>query len=147
MLVRSRGVPNVPSPCSPEISFGWPATPTKGSVSGTPNGSPFRSYQSFLSSSSPCSFHRICETPKSSSFRLLNPARTDVSIRVRDAEKGLERVGLEYCSEMNVPWYEYWPFLGAFCNLKTEQGLNLLENHLRLLESKVGMQCVIRCFN
>ncbi|CAL8079612.1 unnamed protein product [Orchesella dallaii] len=164
LLVSSRGVLLAPS--SPERTPTAPSTPvrarsetpgtpkrapwtpSKGNV--TPTGSSFRSNhvtpppsaKSLFSSPirSPPQHRGTCDSPTAFRGRWdspgLNTSRTDMSIRVRDVEKGLERIAFEYSNEMNIPWSEYWHFLGAYCNLTTEAGLDLLEEHLRSLEAK-----------
>ncbi|ODN01075.1 Ankyrin repeat and LEM domain-containing protein 2 [Orchesella cincta] len=144
--VAAPGTPGRAAPGTPGTPKTAPWTPTKGKV--TPNSSPFKSNQvtppttSLFSSpvcspfglrggcDSPTSFRGRCDSPG------LNTSRTDMSIRVRDVEKGLERIAFEYCNEMNIPWCEYWPFLGAYCDLTSDAGMALLEEHISTLEAK-----------
>lgn len=48
-----------------------------------------------------------------------------------DSSKGLERIGRELASDMQVPWKEHWDFLGSFCDIRTADGLSRLEDHLQ----------------
>ncbi|XP_004925434.3 ankyrin repeat and LEM domain-containing protein 2 homolog isoform X1 [Bombyx mori] len=53
------------------------------------------------------------------------------AFRLHDLAKGLETVGRNLANEMNVDWKEYWPFLETFTDLRTTEGLTLLENYLK----------------
>ncbi|KAK3593567.1 hypothetical protein CHS0354_018656 [Potamilus streckersoni] len=48
-----------------------------------------------------------------------------------DSEKGLERIGRDIAHEMKVPWTEYWSFLGAFLDMSSQKGLDMLEMYLK----------------
>ncbi|XP_022120937.2 ankyrin repeat and LEM domain-containing protein 2 homolog [Pieris rapae] len=67
------------------------------------------------------SFRRRWKTP---------PRSIKPNFRLRDMSKGLEAVGRNLAEQMNVTWKEYWPFLDTFTDLRTPEGLNLLENYL-----------------
>lgn len=60
------------------------------------------------------------------------PSRVDLSsiFRLQDTEKGLERVGRDLAKQHHVGWKEFWPFLGTFADLTTEDGLKLLEDYI-----------------
>lgn len=58
-------------------------------------------------------------------------------VRLSDPEKGLERVGRNIAKELSLPWSEFWPFLGTWCNLSSSEGLSKLEAHLRKMHVKV----------
>ncbi|XP_068623068.1 ankyrin repeat and LEM domain-containing protein 2 homolog [Battus philenor] len=64
------------------------------------------------------SFRRRWKTPPRAAFRLA------------ELSKGLESVGRNLAEQMNVGWKEYWPFLDTFTDLRTREGLTLLENYL-----------------
>ncbi|XP_013149091.1 PREDICTED: uncharacterized protein LOC106111508 isoform X2 [Papilio polytes] len=74
------------------------------------------------------SFRRKWKTPPRAGFRLA------------DISKGLETVGRNLAEEMKVSWKEYWPFLDTFTDLRTKEGLTLLENYLK---SKYEVACSI----
>ncbi|CAK1542713.1 unnamed protein product [Leptosia nina] len=69
------------------------------------------------------SFRRKWKTPP----RSLKPA----NFRLKDISKGLESVGRNLAEQMNVTWREYWPFLDTFTDLRSQEGLTLLENYLK----------------
>ncbi|XP_053616623.1 ankyrin repeat and LEM domain-containing protein 2 homolog [Plodia interpunctella] len=76
------------------------------------------------------SFRRKWKTPPRAAHphpRALAPP----TFRLREMTKGLEAVGRNLAEEMNVGWKEYWPFLDTFTDLRTPEGLALLENYLR----------------
>ena len=52
-------------------------------------------------------------------------------IRLTDSRKGLERIARNLCKEMDINFVEYWNFLNTSVDLRSEQGLQLLESHLR----------------
>ncbi|XP_040203735.1 ankyrin repeat and LEM domain-containing protein 2 isoform X2 [Rana temporaria] len=52
------------------------------------------------------------------------------NIRKTDPERGVERVGRELAHELDVPWVEYWEFLGCFVDLSSLEGLGKLEEYL-----------------
>ncbi|CAH2055892.1 unnamed protein product, partial [Iphiclides podalirius] len=64
-------------------------------------------------------FRRRWKTPPRASFRLA------------EMTKGLETVGRNLAEQMKVGWKEYWPFLDTFTDLRTSEGLTLLENYLK----------------
>jgi hypothetical protein len=55
----------------------------------------------------------------------------DRSIRLTDSRKGLERIARNLCAELDINWKEFWPFLDRNLNLSSDEGLDLLERHLR----------------
>lgn len=81
--------------------------------------------------------YRQWKTPKRRSIGFKEPLSPMESMRLADIEKGLERIGRGLAKEMRVPWNEYWPFLGCWCNLASPEGLEKLEAHLRSKRSQV----------
>lgn len=78
------------------------------------------------------SMYRQWKTPKRRSIGLKEQRSPMDNVRLADIEKGLEYVGRNLAKDMRVPWSEYWPFLGCWCNLASAEGLEKLENHLRV---------------
>ncbi|XP_066152674.1 ankyrin repeat and LEM domain-containing protein 2 homolog isoform X2 [Euwallacea fornicatus] len=81
-------------------------------------------------------FRRVWKTPPRS-LNLNSPdgkkAFSDSlsSLRLKDPEKGLERIGSQLANSYNTCWKEYWEFLDSFIDISSEEGLSLLENHLK----------------
>ncbi|XP_066258044.1 ankyrin repeat and LEM domain-containing protein 2 isoform X3 [Euwallacea similis] len=81
-------------------------------------------------------FRRVWKTPPRS-LNLNSPDGKKVfsdslsSLRLKDPEKGLERIGSQLANSYNTCWKEYWEFLDSFIDISSEEGLNLLENHLK----------------
>ncbi|XP_075073027.1 ankyrin repeat and LEM domain-containing protein 2 [Mixophyes fleayi] len=61
------------------------------------------------------------------------------NVRKTDPERGEERVGRELAHELDVPWVEYWEFLGCFANLSSQEGLGKLEEYLSRRETSERM--------
>lgn len=83
-------------------------------------------------------FRKIWKTPPRSlnfcSPDQRKPSQSDavsaVTLRFKDPDKGLERIGKKLAKKYDVNWKEYWPFLGSFIDISSEEGLNLFESHL-----------------
>ncbi|XP_033321054.1 ankyrin repeat and LEM domain-containing protein 2 isoform X1 [Megalopta genalis] len=54
----------------------------------------------------------------------------NLSLRLQDPEKGLERIGRDLAEEYHVSWKEFWPFLDDFADFRTSDGLAKLETYL-----------------
>ncbi|CAL7945140.1 unnamed protein product [Xylocopa violacea] len=61
---------------------------------------------------------------------IANSPINNITLRLQDAEKGLERVGRDLAEEYQVSWKEYWPFLNDFADFRTTEGLMKLEKYL-----------------
>nr|CAD7591679.1 unnamed protein product [Timema genevievae] len=64
------------------------------------------------------------------------------AFRLQDAEKGLERVGRSLAQEFKVQWKEFWPFLNTFVDLSSQDGLQRLEEYLRIKFTLAGRKSV-----
>lgn len=81
------------------------------------------------------SFRKVWKTPpRSLSFNSPNGKKTPgdklTMLRLKDPEKGLERIGKKLANNFNVCWKEYWDFLDCFVDIASEEGLEMLEKHL-----------------
>lgn len=81
-------------------------------------------------------FRKVWKKPPRT-LELSSPSRSNnrsvnhlVTMRFRDLEKGLERLGKTLANKYNVEWREYWPFLDSFADLSSDEGLELLEKYL-----------------
>ncbi|XP_041969044.1 ankyrin repeat and LEM domain-containing protein 2 homolog [Aricia agestis] len=63
--------------------------------------------------------------------RWRTPPRAARPFRLREMTKGLETVGRNLAEQMKIGWKEYWPFLDTFTDLRSTEGLTLLENYLK----------------
>nr|CAH7745431.1 unnamed protein product [Callosobruchus chinensis] len=80
-------------------------------------------------------FRRVWKTPpRSLNFnspnKKPNETVTVTSLRYKDPDKGLERIGKRLAKDYDVSWKEYWSFLGSFIDITSEEGLHLLEKYL-----------------
>ncbi|XP_031772496.1 ankyrin repeat and LEM domain-containing protein 2 [Apis florea] len=76
---------------------------------------------------------RLCMTPikkTDDESNVIDSPTNNLTLRLQDAEKGLERVGRDLAEEYQVSWKEYWPFLNDFADFRTKEGLIKLEKYL-----------------
>ena len=57
-------------------------------------------------------------------------------LRLTDPDKGLERQGRDIAKKYRTQLTEFWPFLDAYCDITSNGGLQMLENHLHEKEFK-----------
>ena len=72
-------------------------------------------------------------------WRKQSPANKN--LRLTDPDKGLERQGRDLAKKYRTQLIEYWPFLDAYCDITSNGGLQMLENHLQEKEEleKIGI--------
>ncbi|KAL3265406.1 hypothetical protein HHI36_009611 [Cryptolaemus montrouzieri] len=82
-------------------------------------------------------FRKVWKTPPRS-LKFSTPTKkidsslgSVASMKYKDPLKGLELVGKSLASQYDISWKEYWPFLDSFVDIASEEGLRLLENHLK----------------
>lgn len=66
--------------------------------------------------------------------RLRSPrlrSKEEIAIRLSDDSKGIERIARVQCKQNSINWKEYWPFLGGYVDLASDEGLKQLEQHLK----------------
>ena len=54
-----------------------------------------------------------------------------MDLRLRDLERGEERVGRELSHLRGHQWWEYWDFLQTYADFSAQEGVTLLEDYLR----------------
>lgn len=81
-------------------------------------------------------FRKIWKTPPRS-LKFISPNKRKpselhsvASLRFKDPDKGLERIGKKLANKYEINWKEYWPFLDNFVDITSEEGLNMLEDFL-----------------
>lgn len=72
-------------------------------------------------------FRKVWKKPARTLKNNIDPL---VTMRFRDMDKGLERLGKTLANKYSVEWREYWPFLNSFADITTVEGLELLEKYL-----------------
>ncbi|XP_060531948.1 ankyrin repeat and LEM domain-containing protein 2 isoform X1 [Cylas formicarius] len=86
-------------------------------------------------------FRKIWKTPPRSNFSspgLKSPINHEmVSLKVKDLNKGLERIGKQIAQDLNIAWKEYWYFLDSFVDIASEEGLTLLEKYLSVKQDEL----------
>ncbi|KAJ2945243.1 hypothetical protein O0L34_g9314 [Tuta absoluta] len=76
-------------------------------------------------------FRRRWKTPPRHNVAATRGKLAPANFRLKEMSKGFESVGRTLANEMKVGWKEYWPFLDTFTDLRTPEGLTLLENYLK----------------
>ncbi|XP_077099948.1 ankyrin repeat and LEM domain-containing protein 2 [Siphateles boraxobius] len=84
-----------------------------------------------LNSSKAEEFHRLWKTPPRDRAGYFH------HILKSDSQRGAERVGRELAHEMGYPWAEDWDFLQCFIDLSSREGLQMLDEHLRITEDRL----------
>lgn len=72
-------------------------------------------------------FRKVWKKPARTLKNNIDPL---ITMRFRDMEKGLERLGKTLANKYRVEWKEYWPFLNSFADITTIEGLDLFEKYL-----------------
>lgn len=93
-----------------------------------------RAFAGPMSPSKAEDFRRIWKTPPRERAGFFH------NVRKTDPERGEERVGRELAHELDVPWVEYWEFLGCFADLSSQEGLEKLEDYLSKKEMNETLQ-------
>ncbi|XP_018413127.1 PREDICTED: ankyrin repeat and LEM domain-containing protein 2 isoform X2 [Nanorana parkeri] len=93
-----------------------------------------RAFAGPMSPSKAEDFRRIWKTPPRERAGFFH------NVRKTDPERGEERVGRELAHELDVPWVEYWEFLGCFADLSSQEGLGRLEEYLSKKEVNERLQ-------
>ncbi|XDV54895.1 hypothetical protein PO909_023089 [Leuciscus waleckii] len=83
-----------------------------------------------LNSSKAEEFHRLWKTPPRDRAGYFH------HILKSDSQRGAERVGRELAHEKGYPWAEDWDFLQCFIDLSSREGLQMLDEHLRITEDE-----------
>ncbi|CAH1985203.1 unnamed protein product [Acanthoscelides obtectus] len=91
-------------------------------------------------------FRRVWKTPPrtlnfNSPSRKPNENVSVTSLRYKDPDKGLERIGKRLAKDYDVSWKEYWSFLGSFVDITSDEGLHLLENYFSKRFSALNLSC------
>ncbi|KAI7688041.1 hypothetical protein SSS_05667 [Sarcoptes scabiei] len=68
-------------------------------------------------------------------------------IRLKDPDRGIERVICELSIEFEVPYCEYWPFLNDYANFSTEEGLKRLNDYFRSKQDELDLSSIIGRLN
>ncbi|XP_018117704.1 ankyrin repeat and LEM domain-containing protein 2 isoform X2 [Xenopus laevis] len=93
-----------------------------------------RAFAGPMSPSKAEDFRRVWKTPPRERAEFYH------KIRKTDPERGAERVGRVLAHELDVPWVEYWDFLGCFVDLSSQEGLRKLEEYLSKRETSERAQ-------
>eukprot|EP00079_Xenopus_tropicalis_P014272 XP_004910629.1 PREDICTED: ankyrin repeat and LEM domain-containing protein 2 isoform X1 [Xenopus tropicalis] len=93
-----------------------------------------RAFAGPMSPSKAEDFRRVWKTPPREKAEFYH------KIRKTDPERGAERVGRVLAHELDVPWVEYWDFLGCFVDLSSQEGLRKLEEYLSKRETSERAQ-------
>lgn len=93
---------------------------------------PFRHYRQPTASMLDDSLQLLSASLASASGTPLNETAMyrERHAKLCDSEKGLEVIGRELARERHVKWREYWPFLDAFIDIRSADGLAAFEKRL-----------------
>lgn len=75
-------------------------------------------------------FRKIWKTPPRTTKKM-REYQNLAKLKFKDPQKGLECLGRVLASEREVGWKEYWPFLNAFVDITSKEGLELFEDYLK----------------
>lgn len=68
-----------------------------------------------------------------------SPSFKERKLRLTDTEKGLEIIGRNLALDHHVGWKEYWNFLGTFADLRSDDGLQQLDDYLRKRQQQLDL--------
>ncbi|XP_018327433.1 uncharacterized protein LOC108738495 [Agrilus planipennis] len=128
-LIKSENnctVPIIGEPFSPKSPLNYNSNPLQPRLE-------IHAYAGPLNKEEADRFRKIWKTPP----RSLKSTKTDDFPKTKSTKgdgvasaKDFETIGRELAAKYDIGWKEYWPFLGMFLNLASQEGLQQLEQHL-----------------
>ncbi|KAH9507842.1 hypothetical protein Btru_053029 [Bulinus truncatus] len=79
-------------------------------------------------------FRRAWKSPR------MKRANFRENLKITDGDRGFEHYGRELADNHATSWQEYWPFLNQFADLRSESGLEALENFFKKQSVIIAMQ-------